>query len=154
MNVEVKTMPELRVATVRHVGPYNRIPQAFAELGALVEPAGLVGPDAAMIAIYLDDPETTPASELRSEAALAVPPGAKLPEALGERRLPAGRYACTVHRGPYEQLGDTWARFMGEWLPQSGERMTDGVSYEIYRNTPATVPPEQLETELYLPLLS
>jgi AraC family transcriptional regulator len=41
---------------------------------------------------------------------------------------------------------------MGEWLPQSGQRMKDGVSYEIYRNTPMTVPKEKLETELYIPL--
>ncbi|MBW8770935.1 MAG: GyrI-like domain-containing protein, partial [Gemmatimonadetes bacterium] len=34
-----------------------------------------------------------------------------------------------MHIGPYEQLGDTWARFMGEWLPASGRRMAYGVSY-------------------------
>lgn len=154
MNVEIKQRPELRVVTVSHVGPYNRIATAFARLGAVAGPAGLFGPDAAMIAIYLDDPETTPTSELRSEAALSVAPDAPLPAELGERRLAAGRYACAVHVGPYEQLGDTWARLMGEWLPRSGERIADGVSYEVYRNTPETAPPERLETELYLPLVS
>jgi AraC family transcriptional regulator len=42
---------------------------------------------------------------------------------------------------------------MGGWLPRSGQRMRDGVSYEIYRNTPADVPKEELVTELYLPLV-
>ena len=83
---------------------------------------------------------------------MVVSPNAKLPEELGEQQLPAGRYACTTHHGPYEKLGDTWARFMGEWLPRSGHRMTDGVSYEIYRNTPGDTPKEKLETELYIPL--
>jgi AraC family transcriptional regulator len=105
-----------------------------------------------MLAIYHDDPETTPPSELQSDAAIVVPPQAKLPQGLGERELPAGRYACTTHVGPYEQLGDVWARLMGEWLPRSGQRMRDGVSYEIYRNTPADVPKENLVTELYIPL--
>jgi AraC family transcriptional regulator len=151
MDVEIKDMPELRVATVSHVGPYNRISEAFARLGQIAAGADLFGPQAAMVAIYHDDPETTPAAELRSEAALVVSPQAKLPTELGEARLPAGRY-CTLHLGPYEKLGDSWARFMGEWLPRSGQRMTDGVSYEIYRNTPASVPKEKLETELYIPL--
>jgi AraC family transcriptional regulator len=75
-----------------------------------------------------------------------------LPPVLGEQELPAGRYATTTHIGPYEALGDVWARFMGEWLPRSGERMKDGVSFEIYRNTPGEVPKEKLRTELYIPL--
>ena len=33
MNVEIKHMPALRVATVRHVGPYSRISEAFGRLG-------------------------------------------------------------------------------------------------------------------------
>ena len=52
----------------------------------------------------------------------------------------------------FEGLGDTWARFMGEWLPRSGERMKDSASFEIYRNTPENTPKEKLETELYIPL--
>jgi hypothetical protein len=35
MNVEIKALPALRVATLRHVGPYNRISEAFGRLGPL-----------------------------------------------------------------------------------------------------------------------
>ena len=42
MDVDIKDMPKLRVATVRHVGPYNQIPKAFEHLGAVAGPAGLV----------------------------------------------------------------------------------------------------------------
>jgi AraC family transcriptional regulator len=64
--------------------------------------------------------------------------------------MPAGRYATTTHVGPYETLGDTWARFFGEWLPASGHRIGPGVSYEIYRNDPTKVPKDQLRTDLYI----
>jgi AraC family transcriptional regulator len=152
MNVEIKSMPELRVATLQHVGPYNRISEAFARLGEIAARAGLLDQATAMLAIYHDDPETVPPSELRSEAALVISEAAKVPPGLDERRIAAGRYACTTHVGPYEQLGDVWARFMGQWLAQSGHRIADGVSYEKYRNTPERVPKEKLETELYIPL--
>lgn len=152
MDVTIKHMPELRLATLAHVGPYDRISEAFARLGAIAGPAGLIGNDSAMLALYHDDPETTPAAELRSDAAVTVAPQAPLPEGLGEQRLPAGRYACTTHVGPYELLGDAWARFMGEWLPRSGQRMQDAPSYELYRNTPESAPKEKLVTELYIPL--
>jgi AraC family transcriptional regulator len=154
MDVQIKNMPELHVATIRHIGPYNQIPQAFARLGEVAARSNLFGPETAMLAIYHDDPETTPPAELRSDAALVIAADAKVPQGLGEERLPGGRYACTTHVGPYEALGDVWARFMGEWLPRSGHRMTEGKSYEIYRNTPADVPKEKLVTELYIPLAS
>lgn len=152
MNVEIKQMPEFRVATVRHIGPYMHISEAFSRLGEAVGRAGLFGPDSQMIGLFHDDPETTPAAELRSDAALSVAPDVTIPEGLGEAKIPAGRYACARHVGPYEGLPDSWSRLMGEWLPQSGERVKDSAAYEIYRNTPQEVKHEELVTELYLPL--
>ncbi len=153
MQVEIRQLPAQRLATIEHRGPYNRIAEAFARLGQIAGPAGLFGPQAAMIALYLDDPESTPASELRAEAALVVSADKVLPTTVGENLLPAGSYACTVHEGGYDRLGDTWARFMGQWLPQSGHRLSDSPSFERYLNTPMDVPVDQLRTELYLPLV-
>ena len=73
MDVDIKHMPKLRVGTVRHVGPYNQIPKAFEQLGAVAGPSGLLQKAQGMIAIYHDDPETTPQDQLRSDAALVVP---------------------------------------------------------------------------------
>jgi len=151
MTVEIKQMPQMRVATVRHVGPYNLIPQAFEKLGKIVDHLGVfTRPGVQMVALYHDDPDSTPPEQLRSDAGLVVPEGMALPDGLGEERIPAGRYATTTHVGPYEQLGDVWARFFGEWLPASGHRLGLGVSYEIYRNDPTNVPKDQLRTDLYI----
>ena len=153
MNVTIEQRPELRVATMHHVGPYNRISEAFQRLHAIAEPAGLPrSPDATMLAIYYDDPETKPADQLEADAGITVPEGVPLPKGLVEKRIPAGRCAHTTHHGPYTQLGDAWSRLMGEWLPKSGHRVGEGPSYEVYRNTPMNTPPEELRTELYLPI--
>jgi len=153
MNVTIEDRPELRVATVHHVGPYHRISEAFQRLDDIAGPAGLLQlPDAAMLAIYHDDPGTTPAAELQSDAGIAVPNGVPLPKGLGEERLAGGRYAHTTHVGPYTGLGDVWSRLMGQWLPASGHRVLPGSSYEVYRNNPTNTPPAQLRTDLYLPI--
>jgi len=152
MNVEIVSQPKLRVATLRHIGPYNRISEAFARLGEVAGRAGLIGPGTMMLAIYHDDPETTPEADLKSDAALTLADGKRAPAGLAEMTIPAGQYARTTHRGPYEMLPDTWARLMGEWLPRSGQRVGDGVSYEVYRNTPMDTKPEELITEIYVPL--
>src|SRR5882724_6473212 len=134
MNVEIKDMPELRVATVRHVGPYNRISEAFGRLGDLAGRARLFNTRPTMLAIYHDDPESKPKTELHSDAAVVVDDYVAIPEGMGEQRLPKGRYACTLHVGPYERLGDAWTLLKDQWLPHSGERCKDGDSYEIYLN--------------------
>jgi AraC family transcriptional regulator len=153
MNVEIKEMPALRVATVRHVGPYDRIPQAFERLSAIAGAAGLFGrPGVAMMGLFHNDPDTTPSEELLSDAALAVPEDLAIPSGLTEARVPAGWYACTLFVGPYEQLGEAWTKLKHEWLPASGKRGRAGISYERYLNTPGDVPKEQLRTELCIPV--
>ncbi len=107
---------------------------------------------AALMAIYHDAPESVPLHELRSDAAIVVPPELPMPEGLVEQRMTAGRFACALHVGPYEQLPDAWAGLMGEWLPASGHRVGEGPSYELYLNDPTTTPKAVLRTEMYLPL--
>lgn len=153
MDVEIKATPELRVAAMRHIGPYTHIGTAFQRLGAIAGPAGLLErPGVRMIGIYYDDPEATPQEQLRADAGIVVAEDLALPADLTEARVPAGRYAVTLVVGPYEQLPDAWRRLHAEWLPESGHRAAPGPSCEIYRNTSMTVPPAQLETELWMPV--
>jgi AraC family transcriptional regulator len=150
MAVQITTEAEKRVAAVSHRGPYDTISEAFERLHQLTESARLAG--TALVGIYYDDPKAKPAAELRSDAGVVVPEGVALPAGLTEVRLPAGRYARTTHIGPYQGLGDAWARLMGAWLQESGERSGNGPRYERYLNTPMNAKPEELKTELYLSL--
>jgi AraC family transcriptional regulator len=153
MNVTVKSLPKKRVLAVSHRGPYNMISAAFARLGELLEQAKLDDKyKLEMVAMQYDDPETVAAPDLRSEAGIVVTADAPVPDGLHEVIIPEGRYAYTVHKGPYAQLGDAWGRFMGGWLVQSGERLGDGPCYERYLNTPEDAAPHELETELFLHL--
>lgn len=153
MEVVIEIVPEQRVGAVPHVGPYNEISKAFQRLGEIAARSGLMRESApAMVAVYHDDPEATPSGELRSDAGVVVPRDVELPKELKELRLTAGRYARYTHVGPYAQLGDAWANFMGGWLPKSGYRAADGLCYELYRNSPMTAQPHDLRTDLYIPL--
>jgi AraC family transcriptional regulator len=150
MHFEIKQMPELRVATVSHDGPYERISDAFVRLNEIIESAGLAN-GSRLIGIYHDDPKSRPASELRADAGIIIPTETQLPNELKERRLRPGRYAQVIHIGAYEQLGGLWSRFRTEVF-RTGHRVAAEPTFEIYRNTPGEVPKEKLETELYIPL--
>jgi AraC family transcriptional regulator len=152
MQVEFEQLPEWRIAGVPHRGAYHRIGEAFERLGPIAGAAGLFGPSTLMVAVYHHDPTCTAEDDLRSIAGLRVSDQATLPSTLEEVRIPAGRYAKAVHRGPYDGLADTWAWLTGQWLSQSGYRMGGGPSFEVYRNDPSTTVKDQLLTELYVSL--
>jgi len=153
MNVQVVKQPAKRVFAVAHRGPYNAVSESFAKLDAVVRAAGLhERAGLGLVAIFHDDPEVTPASELRADCGVVVPEAIPLPKGLHEYSIPAGLYAKTTHAGPYQTLGDSWSRFMGSWLVQSGYRVGTGPSYECYLNTPMEVSPDELRTDLYLSL--
>jgi AraC family transcriptional regulator len=152
MKVEVVTRPELRLASVRHVGSYMRISEAFQRLDDLVTAAGLSDSDTKLVGIYHDDPSTTPEEKLRSDAAITISAKTKVPRGLTELVIPAGRYAHATHVGPYTGLGEVWGHLRSDWLPRRGEKLGDGMSYEVYRNSPMNVKPHELVTDVYLPL--
>ena len=154
MDVDIKDLPALRVAAVRHMGPYTRINEAFERLGEVAGAAGLIKPPSVqMIALYYDDPESTPENELTSDAGIIVSENVALSGGLEERRVPAGTFACAVYVGPYESLPDAWGQLMGEWLPASGRTFREGApSCELYLNDPSTTPKEELRTEIRIPV--
>ena len=64
--VVVESLPALRVAAVRHVGPYAGINVAFDRLHAIVTSARL--PTLGLVGLFHDDPARTPPDALRSDA--------------------------------------------------------------------------------------
>ena len=154
MDVEIKTKPEMRAAAIRHVGPYNQIGEAFRRLDQIVRQAGLAKPGSQMIGIFHDNPQSTPSDQLRSDAAVTIAATDTVPPGLTEQRVPGGRYACLMHVGSYEKLGESWGYLMGKWLASSGHRLRSAASYEVYLNNPMTEPDQQkLKTELCIPIL-
>ena len=106
MSVTTTTVPGMRLAAIRHVGPYNQIGRVFGQLHDIVTAAGL--PHRELLGIFYDDPATTPADQLRSDAAVIVDEGVTLPAGVVEQRIPAGQYLTTDHHGSYERLRETW----------------------------------------------
>lgn len=152
MALEIVVLPAMRVAAVRHVGPFDQVSKAFETLGRLAGPAGLFSPTAQMLTVFQDDPEATPADTLRSDAGVTCAEGVPLPAGLQEVRVEGGRFARAVHVGPYEGLGDAW-RALKRSAGAAGQQTRSAPGFEIYRNTPMDTPKAQLRTELYLPIV-
>ncbi len=153
MNVRIETLPERKIALVRETGPYMESSErAWKALCAWAGPLGLIGPATLLIGIGHDDPSVTAPEAIRYDAAITldreVSPTA--PVTLGT--LPGGDYAIITHQGPYDTLEDTYRTIMGQWLPQSGREFRMIPGFEVYRNNPDTTPPQELLTDVHIPL--
>lgn len=160
MNIEVKEAPAMRLFALRHTGPYYLIGQTF---GQLMGEGGRRGvPMNLTVALYYDDPGTTPEAELRSDACLLLAPGVEVeglvkidqPEPGNPHlvEVPAGRYAVGTYMGSYEGIGQAWNEFIGQVIPQAGLTIAEGVCFEMYMNNCMVTPVEQLRTDIYVPI--
>jgi AraC family transcriptional regulator len=151
--VTIEDLAPARAAGVLHLGPYPGIGMAFQRLGAVLAARSLFAQVRAMIAVYHDAPGSKPDAELRSHAAVII--GDDFPadiEGLEYFDLAGGKHAVMAHKGPYATLGGAYEWLYGKWLPQSGEEPRDAPPVELYVNDPRTTPPDQLRTDVRLPL--
>lgn len=58
----------------------------------------------------------------------------------------------TTHQGPYRELGETYAKLYGQWIPRSGRKLRSAPCFEMYLNDPEGNEPEELLTDIYAPL--
>jgi effector-binding domain-containing protein len=104
----------------------------------------VVGPVMSLI----DEPDAGEHVPVRVCARLD-PPADALP-GLDVVELPAGPVAWLLHRGPYEEVHIAY-HALHAWLLEHGHEPA-GALREVYRNDPAVTAPEDLETEVLLPI--
>ena len=148
----VETCPPRRVAYMRHVGPYQSVGPTFQKMMAFAGRHGLFGPGTVVMGVCWDDPSNTPTEKLRYDCCVTVGEDFKPVEDVGVETIEGGEYAVARLRGPYEKLGELYNWLYGTWLPTSGRQERHGPTYEVYRNSPADTAPENLITEIYVPL--
>ena len=152
--VEVKELPALRVLYLRHLGPYSQVGGTWGRLMSWAGMRGLLGPQMRMLGIVYDDPDITPSAKIRYDAAVVVDRPVAPEGDFGVTELPGGTFAVFTHRGPYQTLSQSYARFFGGWLPQSGYEVRDAEAYEEYLNSPMNARPEDLLTRIHVPLVA
>jgi AraC family transcriptional regulator len=148
----IRETPAIMVAALEHRGDYMAIGSTFERLAAMAAAQGLSGGKPRSFGIYYDDPLTAPRDTLRSDACMTVPDGWTPSGALRLLEIRGGRYAVTRYVGPYAELERPYKWLFGTWLAGSGEEAADAPCLEEYLNDARTVPPSDLQTEIWLPL--
>lgn len=140
-NIEVRDIPEMTLAYVRHTGPYkgdiNLFERLWNKLFTWAGPRNLIGGKGFMsLVIYHDDPHITEDDKLRMSICITVPPGTKVDGEVGKMKLEASRCAVARFELDATEFQQAWDWVYGQWLPSSGYQPDDKPCYEAYPEEP------------------
>ena len=152
MKVEVKEIQPIRVAFVRHVGPYNQCGTAWEKLCAWAGPKGYFQPGVQFIGLTYDDPEVTEPDKIRYDACITVDESCRPEGDIGVQCIEGGLYAMTTHHGSYSKMNHTYAALCGRWIPQQGYEIRSLPGFEVYLNDPNSTPEAELLTDIHVPI--
>lgn len=144
---------ELHLAFLRHLGPYELVPQdLFDRLAQWALSHGIPGPWVWM-GIGHDAPGTTASERLRFDAALVVPGPVVAQDGIGHQILAGGDFAVTRHAGPLATLPLAYAEIFPRALALKRHRLVGLPAVEIYHTTRPTLGPSIHHTDICLPVI-
>lgn len=140
-SVEVKDLPSMTVAYIRHTGPYKGDSKLFEglwnKLFTWAGPRGLMGgKDFRSLIVYHDDPNVTIEDKLRMSVCITVPAETKVEGEVGKMELEAARYVIARFEVQEQEFQQAWEWVYGQWLPTSGYQPDDKPCFEIYPEEP------------------
>ena len=160
LNPTILTLPDQIVLCATDRGTLNNdmsaaAQRAFGKLFAAGQALGMKPRMTGSVAIYPDEPKGPDDPEVRLIAGWLFSgehPDIRSQPDLHFETIPAGRWAVFRHTGPYDTLWQTWRSIYGDWVPRARHVLRHTPPFERYLNDPALVPPEQLITDIYVPL--
>ena len=102
--------------------------------------------------VSLYDDMNLKTQEMDYMTGMVLPTGTDAPRGLVERTVPSFEAMKVTHTGKYQHLGNAFFAAYQNARAAKRKVKRKRPALEIYRNSPDETPPEQLITELYLPL--
>ncbi len=152
---------EIEVLYVRKVGEYTKVAgeafevlMGFAYTQKIKNKKNLMGKDAMMFGIGHDDPNTTPQNELRYDACISYDDKSVKPEGeIGTKTIKGGKHLYYLHKGSYDGLKEVYAKMM-DFCVENEISIADRPPFEKYLNRdPRRTKPQNLKTEVFIPLV-
>ncbi len=147
-------VPSLQVIGIRRRGAYRIIPELLGELFGFAMTNGITIAGMPMLLLHETSKEEVMKADSTGTAdvEVAVPVAAEVCGG-GEVRayqLHGGKMARIIHRGAYDTVEKSYDKLFA-WIAERGLRVK-GPIREIYYNDPREVRPEEIMTEILVPV--
>ncbi|MDD1679801.1 MAG: GyrI-like domain-containing protein [Methanomicrobiales archaeon] len=147
-------LPSLKVLGIRQHGPYRMIPELLSRIFGFVMKNHLTVTGMPMFLLREESKEKAMEADRTGTAdvEVVVPVTGEAPYEAGisSYTLPGGKMARIIHRGPYETSELSYQKIF-TWIAENGYHVA-GPIREIYYNNPQEVKPEDIMTEIMVPV--
>jgi len=154
MEITLVEVPAMNVLGAKETGTYALIPELLMNVFAYIQKkkAAIAGPPL-FLCHEISAAAVREANEKGTavvEVAWPVDGPVKGTKEITAYVLPGGRMAHVVHKGPYETCEPTYLALFA-WIEENGLTIC-GPIREAFPNDPRLVPPEEIVTDIYVPV--
>ena len=151
IEVKVVSVDPFEVVANRYIGEHKGLFNAYGELFSWAQENGLVEQFRGIYGVPIDDPRDMP-DDCRFDCCFDFGPKAETGQRYQSQKLGGGLFAVARHFGPYDGLEEKYDFLFGPWLNQSDYVLREQAFFNHYVQDPDTVPPEEWETDIYIPI--
>ena len=109
-------------------------------------------PNSKFYGINWDDPEITVLEKIRYDACISVSNSNDLDAEFSTKTIQGGKYLSFVYKGDYQNLGQVYNHIFKDWVIKKDYSLRDVPIFEQYINNKEITPPEDLLTEIFIPI--
>lgn len=149
---EIRDLPAMVYAGVRHIGPYNTVGPAFDRIVGWAAENGLMQRETKVIGLAWDNPMEVAPERLRYDAAITIDRRIDVPDGVHIAALPAMSWYMSVHKGSFAHMFESFVALGREMGERPEIVQVPACSLEIYLSGPGTPEPD-LVTEIGFPVV-
>ena len=154
MKVKIIELEDIKVIATRGVGNFEKVaPEAWGRIMPFAYANNHMNDNVRRFGITHDDPNVTGLDKIRYDACLDLDVDISGHAGLKKMTIKGGKYAQFLHKGSYDELGNTYNYAFNKWLPDSGYQLRIVPCFDLYLNKdPRRTKPENLRTLVHLPI--
>lgn len=157
LNFEIEELPEFGVLYLTYQGSYDNtsgIQKTFEQLIEYALKNSLLDDDTIVLGEVLDDNEITETIHCRYNSAIILNETIPFsPKGLFKvKTIESQKYAKFVHKGSHESCTETYDKIYAHWMTDVQLEFEDMPTLEFFLNDEEDTPPEELLTEIYIPV--
>ncbi|MFT4967709.1 MAG: AraC family transcriptional regulator [Candidatus Deianiraeaceae bacterium] len=147
--------PKLITISARHVGKYEECDAVWQKISAFSQEKNIMNQDTIVLGLCYDDPQTV--KECRYDACVSLPNGLDpkvidLPEGIIIKILEEKKCIMAIHKGAYKDMFGFYTELYGDEVAKKYTIDLEKPAIEIYLNCAKSTSPENLLTQVFIPI--
>ena len=112
----------------------------------------IINAESKFYGINWDDPEITTLEKVRYDACISINNDSALNTEFSNKTIAGGKYLCFLYKGDYQNLGLVYNQIFRDWIIKMDYDLRDEPIFEQYINNKEITLPEDLLTEIFIPI--